>query len=849
MTALFDLLTTAGMPVVLLLAKVTCVLLVALALTTLLGRASATARHLVWTATILALFALPLLTRFSPVRLAVLPAAWSAAVGETEAPHAVRSARPRPATTVGDVAVPPVTVNVDAGPANVDVASPGISATIPNAFAQLSIGAMLLMVWSAVTLGLLAWLAWGMWSVHRIVRGASALDDAAWQGTMIDIADRLSLDTMPRLLRSSQVTMPFACGLRTPTIVLPSSSDEWSSDRRTAVLLHELAHIRRHDIVGHTLARVACAFYWFHPLVWAAAKQLRAESERACDDLALGCGTRASDYAEHLLDIVTSVRSHGTPNMAMAMATRSEFEGRMLAILDPSLSRRAPTRVQASTLAGGVMMFAIVTGSAVPRVMASPVAPSNAGAASAPTPGEPQHATPQSATAIDSSASTVTVAAQSQRLAVSPTRLGTMRTDTTPMPRPMPMPTPMPMPVPRPTPTTGASAASARLSAADSSARAAALVRVLRSDTAASLRRTAAWGLQDYTDNDAVLDALLAAARKDASASVREMALWALQDAADQGRVMAVLLDAVRHESDKGARSTAVWAVGDGASGTSTDAIDALSSVLTDEDPQLRELAVWGIGNAEPRRAPAAVIKALEDRDAHVRATAAWALFKIGDGDAAGPLEIALNKEMDPQAKWAMVRAIAVMGDRAVTPLQRMIESGDAKTRALAIRSLAGRGHDPWPQPRPRPRPSLIEDGVLHHWLLDARTALRLGLTTNGRAIRGLSGPPAPAPSNLYLQAGPDSPEALIGEIESGFYVTETSGMGVNLVTGDYSQGAAGIWIEKGTLTYAVSGVTIAGKLADMFANFTPANDLRFESRVNAPTLGVGRLTVAGGQA
>lgn len=143
----------------------------------------------------------------------------------------------------------------------------------------------------------------------------------------------------------------------------------------------------------------------------------------------------------------------------------------------------------------------------------------------------------------------------------------------------------------------------------------------------------------------------------------------------------------------------------------------------------------------------------------------------------------------------------------------------------------------------------LIEDGVLQSWLLDVRTALRLGLTTTGHAIRGLSGPPAPAPSNLYLEAGSDSPEALIAEVKDGFYVTETSGHGVNLITGDYSQGASGIWIENGKLTYAVSGVTIAGKLTDMFANFTPANDLKFESRVNAPTVGVGRLTVAGSAA
>ena len=223
------------------------------------------------------------------------------------------------------------------------------------------------LVWAAVLAAILGWLAFGALSVRRIVRNATLLDSAEWQGRMIDIADRFELATMPRLLRADDVTMPFACGVRTPTIVLPADCETWTPERRTAVLLHELAHIRRRDIIGHSVGRIVCAFHWFNPLAWMAAKRLRAESERACDDLALSCGTRASDYAEHLLDIVTSVRNHGTPSVAMAMATRSEFEGRMLAILDPSLMRAAPTRVQASTLAGGVMMFAIVAGSAVPR--------------------------------------------------------------------------------------------------------------------------------------------------------------------------------------------------------------------------------------------------------------------------------------------------------------------------------------------------------------------------------------------------------------------------------------------------------------------------------------------------
>jgi hypothetical protein len=124
--------------------------------------------------------------------------------------------------------------------------------------------------------------------------------------------------------------------------------------------------VKRHDLVGHTLGRLACALYWFHPLVWTAAKQLRNESERACDDLALSCGARASDYAEHLLDIVTSVRRDSTPAVALAMARRKEFEGRMLAILDPELRHSMPSRRQSFALIGSLGVIAILVGAAAP---------------------------------------------------------------------------------------------------------------------------------------------------------------------------------------------------------------------------------------------------------------------------------------------------------------------------------------------------------------------------------------------------------------------------------------------------------------------------------------------------
>jgi PmbA protein len=140
----------------------------------------------------------------------------------------------------------------------------------------------------------------------------------------------------------------------------------------------------------------------------------------------------------------------------------------------------------------------------------------------------------------------------------------------------------------------------------------------------------------------------------------------------------------------------------------------------------------------------------------------------------------------------------------------------------------------------------LVEDGELKTWLLDCATARELDLHTTGHAQRGVSSVPSPGPSNLYLAPGTPSPDQLIADIDDGFYVTDLIGSGANMVTGDYSRGAAGFWIEKGQRTFPVSEVTIAGHLLEMFANLTPANDLVFRFGTNAPTVRVEGLTVAG---
>ena len=139
-----------------------------------------------------------------------------------------------------------------------------------------------------------------------------------------------------------------------------------------------------------------------------------------------------------------------------------------------------------------------------------------------------------------------------------------------------------------------------------------------------------------------------------------------------------------------------------------------------------------------------------------------------------------------------------------------------------------------------------VTDGVLNSWMLDCRSARQLGMQTTGHAIRGLSSAPHPASTNLYIAAGKQTPDELMRSVKSGFLVTETIGHGTNLITGDFSVGASGYWVENGELAFPVSEVTIAGNLRDMYASFIAANDLVLRTSTNTPTLMVPQMTIAG---
>ena len=178
------------------------------------------------------------------------------------------------------------------------------------------------------------------------------------------------------------------------------------------------------------------------------------------------------------------------------------------------------------------------------------------------------------------------------------------------------------------------------------------------------------------------------------------------------------------------------------------------------------------------------------------------------------------------------------LGKAVFAPGIRVVDD-PLRRRGMRSRPFDGEG-------LPSRRLAVVEDGVLNTWLLDLRSARQLGMVSTGSAGRGTSSPPSPGASNLYLEPGPVTVAELIGDIPCGFYVTELFGHGINGVTGDYSRGAAGFWIEGGEIADPVSEVTVAGNLKDIFRNLTPASDLAFRYGIDAPTVRIDGLTVAG---
>ena len=315
-------------------------------LSVVLRNASAASRHAVWSLALGASLLLPVLTWAVPAwRVAILPAppapvAQNTSLNtETSAAVAERLPLALPSqASIGAVVAP-----------QFETASTPLTAAAPAW--QLNAAQIALLIWAAGAVLVLARLLLGTLRMRRITRDAERLIDYPWSMLTNQLRGQLDIRDHVAIYVSAEVAMPMTWGVLIPVLVLPPESSTWSAEWRRVVLLHELAHIKRRDCLTQMLAHLACALYWFNPLVWFAARRLRIERELACDDCVLEAGAWASDYANYLVAIAQTFEAvEPVTPVSVGMAC-SHLENRVRAILDPQLNRRHPSRRRKVTLA------------------------------------------------------------------------------------------------------------------------------------------------------------------------------------------------------------------------------------------------------------------------------------------------------------------------------------------------------------------------------------------------------------------------------------------------------------------------------------------------------------------
>jgi beta-lactamase regulating signal transducer with metallopeptidase domain len=366
-----------------LLAKATLLFAAAGCASLALHRASAAARHLAWTLAVAGALALPLVSLAVPGwTLPVLPPRAEASVAtlppvQASAPSAAASSQPD-GTRAADGWTSEPRASGSAG----RTAAPDAGAkSVAGSFVAGWSGDWTSLLFAAWMVGAglaLVRMAAGAWALRRIGRAALPLDGGEWRALVRDLGWMLDLDRPVRLLAAPDAAMPMTWGIFRPVVLLPAAAAEWSEERRRIVLLHELAHVARRDCLTQWLAGLACALYWFHPAAWHAARRLRVERERACDDRVLAAGTRGADYAAHLLEVARAFRAPAlAAALSVPMARPSQLEGRLLAVLNgvrrPTLTRRAGVLAALAT-AGLVLPLAAMRPGPRPAAPAAPEA-------------------------------------------------------------------------------------------------------------------------------------------------------------------------------------------------------------------------------------------------------------------------------------------------------------------------------------------------------------------------------------------------------------------------------------------------------------------------------------------
>jgi HEAT repeat protein/beta-lactamase regulating signal transducer with metallopeptidase domain len=673
--------------------KATLLLATAALASFILRRRSAASRHVMWTLALVGAMAIPVLSIALPrwqldlVTISQLPGSRSP-LPASRSPLPAGSQLPTVSSQV-EVAspqLPPSGVLEDQNPAAVGspkAAGSGQQATGSGEQGAGSWQQLALLIWIVGAAAVLARLGLGLLGVQWISRRTERVTDAPWLPLARSLAAELGVSRRIVFLRSRRASMPMAWGILRPAVLMPADADNWPAERLRIVLLHELAHVKRRDCLTHMLAQMSCAVYWFNPLAWIAARHVRTERERACDDLVLAAGTPGTAYADQLLEVARVMRADRFPSMlagaTLAMAHRSQLEGRLMAILDPTVPR---TGVSSLRTVAATALFACAV---MPLASLQPWTIAAAGTM------------PPAATQFRTEGSTQNA-----------------------QPAPAPAPAPTPRRYAEPDTETVTEAAMAAVQSAvqagvQGAIQGASVQNALQSAEAEVSAHVNAnvhanvnanvhaniysnrWNVGEPGWNhganeaqelrgklaDPKTVAALTAALKDTDREVRETALHALVQMRDPS-VFDPLVQALSDSSPE-VREQAAFGLGQL---RDRRAVEPLTVALKDQNGEVREQAVFALGQLRDRSAVPALTAALKDVDDDVREQAVFALGQLRDPAAYEGLAVAA-RDAKADVRQQAVFALGQLRDRrGVEPLISSLKDSDADVRQQAAFAL-----------------------------------------------------------------------------------------------------------------------------------------------------------------
>jgi beta-lactamase regulating signal transducer with metallopeptidase domain len=614
--------------------RATVVLCAAWALTSAMRRASASTRHFVWMCAIAGSMVASAMSFTGPRWTVVVPSS-VLSTPATVQPDAAASVAPSTDSARSTAPEPPTAIPSE---------TPRSTAS-PTGSSSMDLTLVAVSFWAAGALAVLAFVIVGVAGAWWIRRSSIPVQ-AAWVDEAHVLAEAFEISGPIAFVESGAVTMPMVCGLWRPHIVMPQGASQWTDERRRVVVLHELAHIKRRDCLTQGLAHVVCAAYWFNPIVWLAARRLRAERERACDDFVLAAGEKGPDYAAHLLEIARAMRNRRMTALAgLAMARPSQIEGRLLAILDPAIRRSSTLHTRLALLAL-VFLIALPVGGV--RLQGSTPPEEALAAAATAHPVEPVSPVPSRAA------------------------LPTSKPGSTPVSK-----------IERP-------ARASRQSTSDVEADrfeitvGETLGAEIGQQIAAALSAQGATSLaQGSTAPDPKTIEALIGALGDSDPDVREMVVITLGRMRDP-RVVTALLPLLK-DPNADVREKVVFALARTGDARATAAVSAM---IDDASPDVREQAVHLLGQSRNRDAVPVLVKALKDSSADVREQAAFGLGQLRDPSAVDPL-LEMFKDSSPDVREQTAFALGqIRNGKAVDGLMGALRDSNPDVREQAAFAL-----------------------------------------------------------------------------------------------------------------------------------------------------------------